>query len=137
VHNFVDPNRMVITMCAGEVTRDEVVASLTDLRERSDVKPDFRQLVDFSQDSRLEPDFKDLYRICRARELLSHKGKRAIVAPGHRSSLHNDRFKVFQSLVDAMSWLGLEVNVLVLRQRLTTLRSATGRASRCRNILCQ
>jgi hypothetical protein len=120
VLHFVDSsNRLVITLCSGEVSRTEVVASLTELRQHPDFRPDFCQLVDLSQVSRLDLYFADMNTIHRAHDPFSNEGRRAVIAPGsgatfglarmYQSIVDSAHFEVFQSSLDAIAWLGLDV----------------------------
>ena len=120
VSHIVDPVRhLVITSCSGVVSRDEMVTSLTKLRENEDFQPNFFQLADLSQVSSLKLGFGDLEAIHRLYDPFSNQGKRAVVAPGtgatfglarmYQSLVEHARFEVFQSLQEAVAWLGLDV----------------------------
>jgi hypothetical protein len=120
VRHFLDlVSRLVITQCSGEVCRDEIVESLTNLRGNPDFHPDFRQLADLSQVSTLKLGFNDMEAILRLYDPFSNKGRRAMVAPGnstnfglarmYQSLVDDPQFEVFQSLIDAITWLGLEI----------------------------
>ena len=133
VLRFVDPsNRVVITMCSGEVSRTEVETTLTELSQHPDFRPDFSHLVDLSEVSRLNLYFADLDTIHRAHDPFSNKSRRAVVAPGsgatfglarmYQSLVESAQFRVFESMADALAWLGLDVTILqtarsVLRKR--------------------
>jgi hypothetical protein len=123
VLNFVDPtNKIVVTTCCGHVTRGDLATGLENLAKHPDFRPDFRQLIDFSQAERLDLGYKDLFGICRAYDPFSKEGKRAIVAPGtgiayglgrmYQSITDSEHLEVFHSLVEAISWLGVEGTVL-------------------------
>ncbi len=120
VSHIVDPvHHLVITSCSGVVSRDEMVTSLTKLRENKDFQPNFFQLADLSKVSSLKLGFNDLEAIHRLYDPFSNQGKRAVVAPGtgatfglarmYQSLVEHTRFEVFQSLQEAVAWLGLDV----------------------------
>jgi len=120
VSHIVDPvHHLVITSCSGVVSRDEMVTSLTELRENKDFQPNFFQLADLSQVSSLKLGFSDLEAIHRLYDPFSNQGKRAMVAPGtgatfglarmYQSLVEHTRFEVFQSLQEAVAWLGVDV----------------------------
>lgn len=120
VQHFVDAgNRLVITKCSGEVSREEVVTSMEELASRPEFRPDFRQLADLSGVSKLNLGFNDMEAIHRLCDPFSNEGKRAVIAPGHgaifglarmyQSLIDNENFQVFQTIHEAIVWLGLEV----------------------------
>lgn len=92
------------------------------LREHPDFRADFSQLVDLSEVSRLDLFFADMNTIHRVHDPFSKEAKRAVVAPGggatfglarmYQSIVDSEQFEVFRSLLDAISWLGLEVTNL-------------------------
>ncbi len=123
VLHFIDPtNRLVITMCSGEVSRAEVETSLTALHQHPDFGRDFCQLVDLSQVSHLDLRFADMDAIHRVHDPFSNKGRRAVLALGseanfglarmYQSIVDSAQFKVFRSMLDAVAWLGLEVTIV-------------------------
>jgi hypothetical protein len=123
ISHFVDPDhRFVLTRCVGEVFRDEVEASLAKLREHPDFRPDFSQLADLSMVSSLKLGFNDLEAIHRLHDPFSTEGKRAVVAPGfgttfglarmYQSLVEHVRYEVFQSLLEAVAWLGLDMTIV-------------------------
>jgi len=123
ISNFVDSvNGVVITTCLGSVTRGDVVTSCTALRSDPHFKPRFRQLVNLMQPCRLELDFKDLYGIHSVYDPFSNEGRRAVAAPSggmtfelahkYQAIVDNPHFEAFSSLIEANSWLGLQVTVL-------------------------
>ncbi len=115
-------HRLVITTCSGEISRDEMVASLTWLRDHPDFRSEFSQLADLTQVSSLKLGFHDLEAIHRLHDPFSNEGKRAVVAPGagatfglarmYQSLVDHVRFEVFQSLLEAVAWLGLDGAVI-------------------------
>ena len=123
VENFVGPRHgVVITLCSGYVTRNDVVKSIEALRKDPSFRPNFRQLINVYQESKLRLDFKDLYGIHEIYDPFSGESRRAIVAPQggaayklaqmYRAIVDREHMEVFVSLLDAISWLGLEVTVL-------------------------
>lgn len=123
IENFVDPEHgVVITMCFGYVTRSDVVSSLTTLRKDPDFRPNFRQLINLMQAAKFELDFKDLYGIRQIYDPFSNESQRAVVATQgeagfdlarmYQAIVDSEHFEVFTSLLEAISWLGLEVTVL-------------------------
>jgi hypothetical protein len=123
ISHFVDrSNRVVVTTCSGELSRDEVIKSLIDLRKHPSFEPDFSQLSDLSQVSRLNLSYADLETIRSLYDPFSIQSRRAVAAPGSDSNygvarmyealVDQERFQVFRSLLDAISWLGLEVTIL-------------------------
>ena len=123
VSHIVDPShQLVITRCSGVVSRHEMVTSLTKLRGDKHFRPYFMQLADLSQVSSLKLDFNDLEAIQRLYDPFSNQGKRAVVAPGtgatfglarmYQCLVEHTRFEVFQSLLEAIAWLGLDVTTV-------------------------
>lgn len=123
VENFIDAyHGVVITLCSGYVTRNDVVKSIETLRKDPSFRPNFRQLINVYQESKLQLDFKDLYGIHQIYDPFSGESRRAIVAPHggvayrlaqmYRAIVDTEHMEVFVSLLDAISWLGLEVTVL-------------------------
>lgn len=123
VLHFVDAsNRLVITTCAGEVSREEVVESLKELRAHPDFRPDFGQLADLSEVSRLNLSFNDMEAIARLYNPFSNEGKRAMVVPVKGATfgltrmyqllVDHEHFEIFQSAHDAIVWLGLGTTIL-------------------------
>src|SRR5690242_16205058 len=95
----VDPSvRLVVTLCCGAISREDVVASLEKLRKHPDFKPEFHQLADVSLVSSLELNFNDMAVIHRLYDPFSNQGKRAVVAPGRGATLGLAR--MYQSIVD-------------------------------------
>jgi hypothetical protein len=122
LHVVDSSNRIVITKCTGDVSRDEIAKSLQELREHPDFKPDFNQVSDLSQVSRLNMGFNDMEAIQHLHDPFSKEGKRAVVAPGngttfglarmYQSLVDHENFEVFHSLLDAVAWLGLDGSVI-------------------------
>ena len=123
ISHFVDPvHHLVLTRCTGEVSRDEMVASLAKLREHPDFRPGFSQLADLSLVSVLNLGLNDLEAIHRLHDPFSNQGKRAVVALGssatfglarmYQSLVDHVRFEVFQSLLEAVGWLGLDMAIV-------------------------
>jgi hypothetical protein len=134
--HFVDPaSRLVVTTCTGEVSRIEVETSLTKLRRHPDFKPDFRQLADLSLVSRLDLHFVDMETIYHGYDPFSNEAKRAVVAPDngatyglarmYQSIVNSAQFEVFQLMLDAITWLGLEATILqaACKRNLSNLKS--------------
>ena len=122
VLHFVDrSHRLVVTTFSGEVTRDQIAAACTKLRHDRDFRPDYRQLADLSQVSHLNLYLEDLNSIRSTYDPFSSKSRRAFFAPDsttfgtvrtYQSVVKSEQFEVFPSLLDAISWLDLEVTVL-------------------------
>jgi hypothetical protein len=122
VQHLVDScNAVVFTLCWGEVTRDELVASLAELRNRPEFRASYHQLIDLSQSSKTALDFKDLCGIHLADDPFSNEGRRAFVAPRgsasfgfarmYQSIVDSSQIEVFGSLADAIRWLRLDVSI--------------------------
>ncbi len=118
VQHFVAFNSAVVfTLCWGEVTRDELVTSLADLRNRPEFRASYHQLIDLSQSSKTALDFKDICGIHLADDPFSNEGRRAFVAPRGSASfgfarmyqfiVDSSQIEVFDSLANAIRWLGL------------------------------
>ena len=122
VLHFVDrPHRLVVSTFSGEVTRDQIAAACTKLRHDRDFRPDYRQLADLSQVSHLTLYLEDLNSISSTYDPFSRESRRAFFAPDsttmdtvriYQSVVNNQQLEVFPSLLDAISWLDLEVTVL-------------------------
>lgn len=125
--SFVDSShRVVVTICSGDLTLHEVKATFADIHGNPDFRPDFQQLIDLSEVSKCPLYSKDLYQLKQAHDPFSNEGKRALVAPHavlfgigrmYQQILSSSQFEVFRSLVDAMSWLGLNAVILGAAQR--------------------
>jgi hypothetical protein len=121
VSSFVDAsNRLVITLCLGEVTLAELTATSTDIRNHPGFHPDFRQLIDLSRVTNLPLHFPDLYHLRQACDPFSDQGRRAVVAPDaitfglsrmYQLIVDNPNFEVVRSLPDALGWLGWHGNL--------------------------
>jgi hypothetical protein len=121
VSSFVDAsNRLVITLCVGEVTLAELTATFTEIRNHSGFQPDFRQLSDLSRVTNLSLHFPDLYHLQQACDPFSNQGRRAVVAPDtvtfglsrmYQLIADSPNFEVFRSLPDALGWLGWHGNL--------------------------
>jgi hypothetical protein len=122
VLHFVDrPHRLVVSTFSGEVTRDDLVAACTRLRNDRDFRPDYRQLADLSQVSHINLYLEDLSSIRSNYDPFAQDSRRAFFAPdnetrgtvkSYESVVQSEQFGVFPTLLDAISWLGLEVTVL-------------------------
>jgi hypothetical protein len=122
VLHFVDrAHRLVVSTFSGEVTRDQLEAACTRLRADRDFRPDFRQLADLSRVSRLKLILEDLNSIRSTYDPFSPNSRRAFFAPDqetlgtvktYQTVVKSDQFEVFPSLLEAISWLNLEVTVL-------------------------
>jgi len=120
--HFVDrAHRLVVTTFSGDVTLDQIATACTKLRRDSEFRPDYRQLADLSQVSHLNLYLEDLNSIRSIYDPFSSKSKRAFFAPdsetrgtvrSYQALVKNQQFEVFPSLLDAISWLDLEVTVL-------------------------
>jgi hypothetical protein len=126
--SFVDAShRVVITVCSGELTLDEVKTTFADIRGHPEFRPDFHQLIDLSEVSKCDLYFKDLYQLTEhGHDPFSRKGKRAVVAPNavlfgigrmYQQVLDSQKFEVFHSLLEATSWLGLNAVILQAAQQ--------------------
>ena len=123
VENFVDPEHgVVITRCSGHVTRNDVMHGIASLRRDPGFRPNFRQLINLMDALKFDLDFKDLCGIRQIYDPFSSQSRRAIVAPPggagyglarmYQAIVDSEHMEVFVSLLDAISWLGLEVTVL-------------------------
>jgi len=120
--SFVDlSSRLVITLCAGEVTLAEVTATVAEIRDHPGFHPDFRQLVDLSQVSNLRLHFNDLHHLHHACDPFSNQGKRAVVACDnvtfgmsrmYQLITNSPQFEVFRSLPEAVRWLKWDATLL-------------------------
>ena len=122
VQHFVDrPHRLVVSMFSGQVTLDQIAAACTKLRHNHDFQPTYRQLADLSAVSQLSLHPEDINTIRMTYDPFSHQSRRAFVAPdsdtfgtvtAYGSAVESPEFGVFPSMLDALSWLDLEVTVL-------------------------
>jgi len=120
--SFVNSSsRLVITLCAGEVTLAEVTATFAEIRGHPGFHPDFRQLVDLSQVSNLRLHFNDLYHLHHACDPFSNQGKRAVfacdnvtfgVSRMYQLIANSPQFEVFRSLSEAVKWLEWDATLL-------------------------
>jgi hypothetical protein len=120
--SFVDScNRVVITVCTGELTLDEIKMTCAEIHGHKEFCPDFQQLIDLSEASTCHLYAKDLYQLKHAYDPFSNKGKRAVVAPDavwfgigrmYQLMLNSAQFEVFRSLPEAIAWLGLNATIL-------------------------
>jgi hypothetical protein len=132
VLHFVDrSHRLVVSTFSGEVTRDQIAAACTKLRHDRDFRPDYRQLADMSQVSRLNLYLEDLNSISSTYDPFSSKSKRAFFVPDrttfgtvqtYQSVVNSEQFEIFPSLLDAISWLDLEVTVLQAASKRSSFR---------------
>ena len=109
--SFVDSShRVVVTICSGELTLNEVKAAFAEIRRHPDFHPDFRQFITLSEVSKCLRCSKDPYRLKQAHDPFSNKSQRAAVAPHgvlfgigrmYQLILSNQQFEVFHSLVEA------------------------------------
>ena len=135
VLNFIDPDhRVVITTCAGELTLVDIATSATELCDAPNFKPDFLQLLDLSQVTSIKVDHAGLYQLQSAYDPFSNKGRRAVVAPQentaqiarvYRTLVSSSNFEVFGTLLEAIAWLGLEVQILeaAVKRENSTMRT--------------
>jgi hypothetical protein len=117
--------RLVITTCSAEVTLADIVATGMKLRDDPEFRPYFCHLNDLSHTSKLDLHYKDLQTIRHSFAPFSNESRRAFVAPGTGASfglarmyqflVDSTRFEVFHSVVEAISWLGLDATVLEIR----------------------
>jgi hypothetical protein len=122
VLHLVDrPHHLVVTTFSGQVTVDEIAAACTKLRHDHDFRPSYRQLADLSKVSRLELQPEQLTSIRLTYDPFAQESRRAFVATDentfgvvttYKSIVESEQFAVFPSLLDAISWLDLEVTVL-------------------------
>jgi hypothetical protein len=115
VSSFVDPhNRLVISLCVGEVTLGEAEATFAEIRNHPDFHPDFRQLIDLSVATTIPLHFPDLYHLQQVCDPFSNLGRRAVVAPAavgfglgrmYQMIVNSPNFEVFRSLSNALTWL--------------------------------
>jgi len=132
VLHFVDrSHRLVVSTFSGEVTRDQIAAACTKLRHDRDFRPDYRQLADMSQVSRLNLYLEDLNSISSTYDPFSSKSRRAFFVPDrttfgtvqtYQSVVNSEQFEIFPSLLDAISWLDLEVTVLQAASKKSSFR---------------
>ena len=122
VYHFVDSwNAVVFTLCWREVTRDELVSSLAQLRNHPEFRISYHQLIDLFHVSKTALDFKDLCGIHLADDPFSGESRRAFVAPRgsasfgfarmYQSIVDGSQIEVFDSLADAIRWLGVDVSI--------------------------
>ena len=132
-------HRLVVSTFSGEVTRDQIEAACTKLRHDSDFRPDYRQLADLSQVSRLNLYLEDVDSIRSTYDPFSSKSRRAFFVPDklnvvpdnstfgtvrtYQSVVKSEQFEVFPSLLDAISWLDLQVTVLQAASKRSSFRS--------------
>jgi len=131
VSSFVDPsNRVVIPVCSGVVTLDEVKSSCAEVKAHPLFRSDFRQLIDLSEMSKLDLRYNELNLLAEFHDPFLEKGRRAVIAPhpvsfgvGRRYQmiLTSPEFQGFRSHSEATTWLGLEG----VRLRVTAGRSGT------------
>jgi len=123
VESFVDGfHGVVITTCSGEVTLGEVVSGAEALRKEPEFKPDFAHLLELSRVSGVRVDNAGLYEIWSVHDPFSNRHRRALVSPSAGAAHHAARIyrtlsassncEVFESLPDAIHWLGLHSSFL-------------------------
>jgi hypothetical protein len=99
-----------------------VEAAFEELRKDLDFKPTFCQLSDLTQVSKLSLSSEDIYALSSS-DPFSKTAMRAVVARAggaaygiarmYQGILESDQFKVFDSILNAIAWLGLEVTDLL------------------------
>jgi hypothetical protein len=123
IHNFIDPaHRVVITICSGRLTREQLVSAFEELMRHPDFDPDYRQLIDLSPATPIELSYKDLSDINNSGDSFSNREKRALVALRgsawygvarmSQGIANSPRMEVFDSLINALAWLQLEATIL-------------------------
>lgn len=122
VLHFVDrPHDLVVTSFSERVTLDQIAVACTKLRHDHDFHPRYRQLADLSKVSLLDLCQADLTAIRVTYDPFSKESRRAFVVPdedtfgkvrSYQSILESKEFGLFSSLLDAISWLDLDVAVL-------------------------
>ncbi len=122
VSSFVDPsNRLVITLCAGQIAVTEIAETFAEIRKHPGFHPDFCQLSDLSRVSSIPLHFPDLYHLQQACDPFSNKGRRAVIAPEavpfglsrmYQLIVNSPNFEVFRALPDALVWLEWSGTVL-------------------------
>lgn len=132
--SYVDPSqRVVITLCAGEVTLPEVERACLSVRQNDAFRSDFCQLLDLSQVSRMQLHFRDLYGLRHSHDPFSHEARRAVVAVDtstygvgrmYQQLVDSPQFEIFRSLPEAVQWLGLNVTALEGIVQPSTIRSS-------------
>lgn len=123
VHHFVDPSHsVVISTCSGEVTFQDILASVAELRDDPKFEPGFRQLGDLSHISGVKFGISELQEIYRAHDPFSNEGRRAMVTAGvghahdlvcaYQMLVSRSRFGIFRSMEEAVSWLDLSITII-------------------------
>jgi hypothetical protein len=121
LHVVDRPHDLVLTSFFERVTLDEIATACTKLRHDHDFRPHYSQLADLSTVSNLDLRLEDLSTIRMTYDPFSNQSRRAFVVPDpdtlekvktYQSLLESEHFGVFPSLLDAISWLDLEVTVL-------------------------
>jgi hypothetical protein len=117
VESFVDPsNRVVVTICSGRVTLEDVRANCQGIKANPEFRPDFRQFIDLSKASELNLRYQDLNQLAEVHDPFSDDAKRALLGPTtlsfgigrmYGTILNRPGFQVFRSQPEALAWLGL------------------------------
>jgi hypothetical protein len=115
------------------LTRADLEATFAEIGGNPEFQPDFQQLIDLSKVSKCPLYSRDLYQL-KVYDPFSNKGKRAVVAPRgvlfgigrmYQQILSSPQFEVFHSLVEAVSWLGLNVGILGVVENQSALSQQT------------
>ena len=122
VVHFVDrPHQLVVSTFSGQVNLDEIATACTKLRHNRDFRPHFRQLADLSKVGRFNLRQEDLTSIHTVYDPFFQESRRAFVVPdpaafgvveSYKGIVESTELGVFESLLDGISWLGLEVTIL-------------------------
>ena len=123
VHHFVDPSHsVVISTGSGEVTFQEILASVAELLHDPKFEPGFRQLGDLSHISGVKFGLSELREIFRLHDPFSNEGRRAMVTSGaghahdlvcaYQMLVSRSRFGIFRSMEEAVSWLDLGITII-------------------------
>ena len=123
VHHFVDASHaLVISTCSGNVTFQEVLASIVELRRDAKFDPGFRQLGDLSHVSGVRIGIGELQELYRVHDPFSNAVRRAMVTPGFGAAhdlacayqllVSRSRFGVFRSVEEALTWLELGLTMI-------------------------
>jgi hypothetical protein len=118
-HCNVDSERRLVTVrFDSEVTVQDVVQYLTNLKANPAFEPDFSELVDLTQVMSSEVDFQAAMMLARDVDPFSRKARRAFAAPRaatfgtvrmYQMARGDDgSIAVFRTMDEAKHWLGIE-----------------------------
>jgi len=123
----IDPStRLVHTRVNGHVSLEDALSHLHLLKHDPRLEPDFSNLIDLTHftGTDLNPDALKAFAYGLQGEALAHNARRAIVAPADATfelsrrfqSLRPDpeNFQVFHSMDEALHWLDIAPNRVVL-----------------------